>query len=126
MIKWRLSDDPIDEYEEEQYLDMEERKKYRCTIYLAYTSSASSCGMRDYIRYLCEHKMINAICTTAGGIDEDIMKTLAPTFIGDFSMKGKELKEQGLNRRGNLIIPNENLNLLEQWFLPILKEMHKE
>ena len=93
MIKWRLSDDPIDPDEEEQYLDMEERKKYRCTIYLAYTSNASSCGMRDYIRYLCEHKMVDAICTTTGGIEEDIMKTMAPTYIGDFALKGKDLRE---------------------------------
>jgi deoxyhypusine synthase len=49
--------------------------------------------MRDYIRYLCEHKMVSAIVTTTGGIEEDIMKTMAPTYIGDFALRGKELRE---------------------------------
>lgn len=121
MIKWRLIDDPIEDDEEEQYLDPEVRKNYRCTIYLGYTSNAASCGMREYIRYLCEHKMIDAICTTTGGIEEDIMKTMAPTYIGDFALLGKDLRGQGLNRIGNLIIPNDNYTLLETWFLPLVK-----
>jgi deoxyhypusine synthase len=101
-------------------LDPEVRKNYRCTIYLGYTSNTASCGMREYIRYLCEHKMISAIVTTTGGIEEDIMKTMAPTYIGDFALKGKELREQGVNRIGNLIIPNNNYCLLEEWFLPLV------
>jgi deoxyhypusine synthase len=40
--------------------------------------------------------------------------------IGDFALKGKELREQGVNRIGNLIIPNNNYVLLESWFLPLL------
>ena len=59
MIKWRLSDEPIDAEEEEQYLDPEVRKQTRCTIYLGYTSNMASCGMREYIRYLCQHKMVD-------------------------------------------------------------------
>jgi len=120
MIKWRLSDDPIEEDEQDEFLDPEVRKNYRCTIYLGYTSNTASCGMREYIRYLCEHKMISAIVTTTGGIEEDIMKTMAPTYIGDFALKGKELREQGVNRIGNLIIPNNNYCLLEEWFLPLV------
>jgi len=126
MIKWRLSDDPIEEDETEEFLEEEARKNYRCTIYLGYTSNAASCGMRDYIRYLCEHKMISAIVTTTGGIEEDIMKTMAPTYIGDFALKGSELRSKGINRIGNLLIPNNNYSLLEEWFLPLVKEMHKE
>jgi len=92
MINYRLSDDPIEEDEVEHYRDPEVRKNTRCTIFLGYTSNMASCGMRDYIRYLCEHKMIDCIVTTTGGIEEDIMKCKAPCFIGDFSLKGKDLR----------------------------------
>ena len=108
MIKFRLSDDPIEEEEEDEYKDPEIRKKTRCTIFLGYTSNMASCGMRDIIRYLCEHKMIDAIVTTCGGIEEDFIKCLAPFYLGDFALKGKDLREKGLNRTGNLIVPNEN------------------
>lgn len=70
--------------------------------------------------------MVDAIVTTTGGIEEDIMKTMAPCFIGDFALKGETLRAQGLNRIGNLIVPNKNYELLEAWFLPLVQQMHKE
>ena len=92
MIKWRLSDEPIADDETEEFKDPEVRKKTRCTIYLGYTSNMASCGMREYIRYLCQHKMVDSIVTTCGGIEEDIMKCMAPSYMGDFELKGAELR----------------------------------
>ena len=70
--------------------------------------------------------MIDCIVTTTGGVEEDIMKCMAPHLMGDFSLKGKELREQGLNRIGNLIVPNKNYSLLEEWFLPLVQQMFEE
>ena len=53
MIKWRLSDDPIAEDETDEFKDPEKRKNTCCQILLGYTSNMASCGMREYIRYLC-------------------------------------------------------------------------
>ena len=74
----------------------------------------ASCGMREYIRYLCQHAMITCIVTTAGGIEEDIMKLLAHHYMGDFALDGKTLRNQGLNRIGNLIVPNHNYTLFDR------------
>lgn len=126
MIKWRLSDEPVRDDEEEKFKDPEVRKDTRCTIFLGYTSNMSSCGMREYIRYLCQHKMIDAIVTTTGGIEEDIMKCLAPHYIGDFDLKGKDLRSKGLNRTGNLIVPNDNYVMFENFFAPLVEQMHQE
>jgi deoxyhypusine synthase len=117
-IKWRLSDDPIDEDDEksEHWSDPEVRKNTRCTIFLGYTSNMASCGIRDYIRYLCQHKMVDAIVTTTGGIEEDIMKLYADHYIGDFHLDGATLRDKGLNRIGNLIVPNNNYTILEEFF----------
>jgi deoxyhypusine synthase len=121
MIKWRLSDEPIKEDEEDSLKIMANREKVRCTIFLGYTSNMASCGMREYIRYLCQHKMVDCIVTTTGGIEEDIMKCLAPHYIGDFYLKGKDLRMQGLNRTGNLIVPNMNYCKFESWLAPIIE-----
>jgi deoxyhypusine synthase len=43
--------------------------------------------------------------------------------LGDFALKGKDLREKGLNRTGNLLVPNENYCLFEDWINPLLKEM---
>ena len=54
------------------------------------------------------------------------MKCMAPHYMGDFSLKGKELREKGINRIGNLLVPNNNYCLFEAWYLPLVKEMHEE
>jgi len=85
-----------------------------------------SSGLREIIRYLCEHKMVDVIVTTAGGIEEDFIKCLAPTFKGEFHYKGSELRGKGLNRIGNLIVPNDNYCKFEDWINPKLDFMRKE
>jgi len=52
--------------------------------------------------------MVDCIVTTTGGVEEDIMKCMDPHYIGDFNLDGKMLRSKGLNRIGNLILPNEN------------------
>jgi len=52
--------------------------------------------------------MVDCIVATAGGIEEDFIKCLAPTYIGRFDYKGTDLRKRGMNRIGNLIVPNDN------------------
>ncbi|CAI5980888.1 unnamed protein product [Closterium sp. NIES-65] len=70
--------------------------------------------------FLAKHKLVDVIVTTAGGIEEDVIKCLAPTLLGDFSLAGKDLRAKGLNRIGNLLVPNNNYCLFEDWVLPVL------
>ncbi|TNN80588.1 Deoxyhypusine synthase [Liparis tanakae] len=97
-----------------------------CTIFLSCTSNLISCGVRESIRYLAEHKMVDVFVTTAGGIEEDLIKCLGPVYIGDFSMPGKDLYAKGLNRTGNTLMPEENYEKFDKWMRPILKQMLEE
>lgn len=63
--------------------------------------------------------------TTAGGVEEDLIKCLAPTYLGSFRLDGRTLRDQGLNRIGNLIVPNNNYCLFEDWLMPKLDDMLK-
>lgn len=69
---------------------------------------------------------MDCIVTTAGGVEEDLIKCLAPTFIGSFELDGKTLREKGINRIGNLLVPNDNYCKFENWVLPLLDEMLNE
>lgn len=69
---------------------------------------------------------VDCIVTTAGGVEEDLIKCLAPTFIGSFELDGKSLREKGINRIGNLLVPNDNYCHFENWLLPLLDEMLNE
>lgn len=98
----------------------------KVTIFLGYTSNQVSSGNREIIRYLVQHKMVDALVTTAGGIEEDFIKTHKPFFISDFRLDGAKLRAKGINRIGNLLAPNERYIWFEQFFQPILEELVQE
>ncbi|EDO14926.1 hypothetical protein Kpol_1005p14 [Vanderwaltozyma polyspora DSM 70294] len=98
----------------------------KTTIFMGYTSNLISSGLRETLRFLVQHKMVDALVATAGGIEEDIIKCLAPTYLGEFSLQGSSLREQGLNRIGNLLVPNDNYCKFEEWIVPIFDKMLEE
>ena len=126
MLDWRLSDRPIKETDSEQQRDPEYRKNKRCTIFLSYTSNLISSGLRETFKYLVKNKLVDCIVTTAGGIEEDFMKCLAPHYMGDFKLRGKDLRKNGVNRLANLLVPNNNYVVFEEWLVPILHTMTEE
>ena len=135
MLAWRLSDeepvrtDPLTGLVTEdgdEFLDPAVRAAHKCTKWLSFTSNMISSGNREVIRYLCQHKMVDVIVTTGGGVEEDVMKCLAPHFMGDFGLKGEMMRRKGLNRLANLIVPNENYVKFEEWLLPVLEAMLAE
>jgi len=107
MISWRDPEDP----------------SARTTIFLGYTSNLVSSGLREVLRYLVQHRHVSAIVTTAGGVEEDLIKCLAPTYLGDFAAQGAKLRDQGINRIGNLFVPNDNYCKFEDWVVPIFDRM---
>ena len=95
-------------------------------IFLAFTSNLGSSGVRDTVRYLAERRLVDVIVTTAGAVEEDLIKCLAPTRVGDFALKGADLRAAGLNRIGNMLVPNSNYCAFEDWVMPILDAMKAE
>ena len=92
-------------------------------IFLGYTSSMVSSGLRDVFRYLVKHKKVNVVVTTAGGIEEDIIKCLGDFVIGDFRADGKDLREKGINRIGNIFAANNRYIEFEKFVQLILEEL---
>jgi deoxyhypusine synthase len=95
-------------------------------IYLGYTSNIVTSGLRDIIRYLAENRMINVLVTSAGGIEEDIIKCLGEFTVGDFRASGSRLREKGINRAGNIFIPNSRYCSFEDFIIPILEKVYSE
>ncbi|MDO8661420.1 MAG: deoxyhypusine synthase [Candidatus Woesearchaeota archaeon] len=98
----------------------------KCTIFFGYTSNMVSSGLRDVFCYLAEHKLVDVIVTTAGGIEEDFIKCFAPFYLGDFEMKGADLRKNGVNRIGDILVPNSHYCRFEEWLLPMLTEFCKK
>ncbi|KAG1714775.1 putative deoxyhypusine synthase [Nymphon striatum] len=102
------------------------KPKSKCTIFLGYTSNMVSCGVRESILFLVKNKLVDCIVSSAGGIEEDFIKCLKPSYIGDYNLNGKDLRAKGMNRIGNMIVPNKNYCDFENWLNPILDAMLEE
>ncbi|MFA5855721.1 MAG: deoxyhypusine synthase [Candidatus Pacearchaeota archaeon] len=97
----------------------------KATIYLGYTSNMVTSGVRDIIRYLAENKKVHVLVTTAGGIEEDIIKCLGDFKLGSFSASGELLNKEGVNRAGNIFIPNSRYCEFEEFMTPILEKLYQ-
>jgi len=127
MISWRMTEEEAKSNEfAQQRLTSEDIENARTTIFLGLTSNMISSGTRECVRYLCEHNMIDCIVTTTGAIEEDIMKCFTPHYLDSFDYEPKEARLKGLNRIGNLLVPNEHYCRFDNWFAPILRNMIKE
>jgi deoxyhypusine synthase len=98
----------------------------RATIFLGYTSNMVTSGLRDIFRFLAEHKKVNCIVTTGGGVEEDIIKCLGDFIIGDFNASGVELRKNAINRTGNIFVPDSRYLKFEDFVMPVLQELYDE
>ena len=96
----------------------------KSTIFLAFTSNMISCGLREIIAQLCEKKLVHAIITSTGSIEEDVMKCSEPFTLGSFTANDLEVKANGLNRIGNIFVKDEQYASFEKMHLAFMEEMY--
>ncbi len=99
-------------------------QKDKAFIFLGFTSNMATSGIRDVITYLVKNKMVHFLVTTTGGLEEDIIKTHGNFLHGNFDADGAKLREKGVNRSGNIFVPNERYIWFEKFMQPFLKKMH--
>ena len=104
-----------------------EMKRINAKIFLTFTSNMVTSGLRGFFAQLIELGMADIIVTTAGAIEEDIMKAKGEKFpIGKFNADDIELHEKGINRVGNILIRNESYERFEQVMRLMLKEFYNK
>lgn len=65
------------------------------TLFIGYTSNLISSGLREILKFLAEHRLVDCFVTTAGGVEEDFIKCLGKTILGDFHLDGAGLRKKG-------------------------------
>ena len=103
-----------------------ENNKEDITVFLGYTSNMVSSGLREIIAYLTKNNKIDVIVTTAGGVEEDIIKCLKSFIIGKWDISGKELREKGINRIGNIYVPNDRYIEFEKYITEFFEMLDDE
>lgn len=99
-------------------------KKNNAKIFLSFTSNIAASGLRGLIAQLIKEKLVQVISTSSGTLDEDFIKSVKPYLKGTFNADDEELGKKGINRMGNVFVPNDRYECLEDKLPKILEKAY--
>lgn len=102
---------------------IEKMLKEKYFIFLTFPACIVATGTRGVIKEMVKEKLIDAIITTCGSLDHDLARNFKPYYHGSFDADDKKLHEEGINRLGNIFIPNESYGIIIE---EKIKEFFKE
>lgn len=101
-----------------------------CLKFLSFPADIIATGTRGIIRDFVKNKMFDVIITTSGTLDHDIARSYKKYYHGSFEMNDVELHQKGINRLGNVLVPNESYGIIVEdkmnEFLKKISEKTKE
>jgi len=101
-------------------------KEKDCVRFLSFPACICSTGTRGVIKEILKRKLFDVVITTAGTLDHDLARVWEDYYHGSFMVDDKDLHKKGINRLGNIFIPNECYGkILEEKMQPILAELYK-
>jgi len=101
-------------------------KEKECVRFLSFPACICSTGTRGILKELLKRKLFDVVITTAGTLDHDLARVWENYYHGSFMVDDRELHKEGVNRLGNIFIPNECYGkILEEKMQPILGELYK-
>ncbi|MBW2968035.1 deoxyhypusine synthase [Candidatus Woesearchaeota archaeon] len=95
-------------------------------IYLSMTANVISSGLREIIVFLVKHKFVDVIVTSAGAVEEDVIKTLRPFVVGSFDAPGRVMFDQGIGRIGNIFAPYDRYLHFERFMVPFFDKLYSK
>lgn len=94
------------------------------TNFLSFPACIISTGTRGVIRQAIRKNLFDVIITTCGTLDHDLARVWEDYYHGDFNADDSKLHEQGINRLGNIFIPNSSYGeVLETNLQPLLEDI---
>ena len=97
------------------------------TTFLSFPADIISTGTRGLINEVIKRKLVDVIITTNGTLDHDIARTHLDYYSGTFDYSDRELRNLGINRLGNVFIPDESYGeIIEGKVQPVLDILYSE
>ncbi len=100
-------------------------KDKECKRILSFPASLVATGTRGINKDLLKKKIFDMVITTTGTLDHDIARIYGNYYQGSFEMDDRELHKEGINREGNVLIPNESYSeILEDKVRCLVEELY--
>ncbi|RJS81505.1 deoxyhypusine synthase [Candidatus Bathyarchaeota archaeon] len=98
-----------------------------CVKFLSFTGNLVATGTRGVFKELVKRKLVDVIITACGSLDHDIARCWKNYYKGSFYMNDTELRKKGINRLGNVLVPNESYGtIIEKKMQTLLQSLWNE
>jgi deoxyhypusine synthase len=95
--------------------------------FLSFPACIIATGNRGIIKEIVKRKWFDIIITTCGTLDHDVARSFKNYYHGDFRMNDIMLHKKGINRIGNILVPNNSYGIIiEEKMNEWLKEIYNE
>ena len=94
---------------------VKEMREENAKIFLTFTSNIISSGLREVVAYLAREDFIHVMITSAGSHTEDVIKSKKEFKMGEWEADEAKLREEGINRLGNIYVESDHYVWLESW-----------
>jgi len=102
-------------------------KMRNCVKFLSFTGNLVATGTRGVLKELVKRKLVDVIITTCGTLDHDMARCWRDYYRGSFIMNDAKLHENGINRLGNVLVPNDSYGtIIEEKMQSLLENLWKE
>lgn len=102
-------------------------KTRNCVKFLSFTGNLVATGTRGALKELVKRKLADVIITTCGTLDHDVARCWKNYYRGLFVMNDAKLHKEGINRLGNVLVPNESYGMIiEEKMQALLQSLWKE
>ena len=106
---------------------LEKMEKEECYKFLSFPACIIATGVRGVIKDLIKNKLFDCIITTCGTLDHDLARIWKDYYHGEFSLDDVTLHKEGINRLGNVLIPNESYGtILEEKLQKIFEKIENK
>ena len=83
-----------------------------CVKFLSFTGNLVATGTRGVMRELVKRKLVDVVITTCGTLDHDMARCWRDYYRGSFIMNDSKLHQKGVNRLGNVLVPNDSYGII--------------
>jgi len=98
-----------------------------CVKFLSFPADIVATGTRGVIKELVKRKLVDVVITTCGTLDHDVARCWKDYYKGSFVMNDSRLHREGVNRLGNVLVPNDSYGMIiEKKILGLLEDLYKE
>jgi deoxyhypusine synthase len=96
-----------------------------CVNFLSFPACIIATGARGIVRDMVKERLVDVVITTCGTLDHDLARIWKKYYHGSFELDDAGLRRRGINRLGNVLVPNDSYGtVLERRLQPMFRKIY--